>query len=176
MIFQETPLKGAYAIVMEKIEDERGFFARTWCKKEFEKNGLNLDLVQCNISYNKKRGTLRGLHYQEEPFGEVKLVRCIKGAIYDVIVDLRKDSDTYLKWFAIELTEENRNMLYIPQGFAHGFQTLKNDTEVFYQMSEFYDPQAARGYRWDDKAFGINWPIKEKIISNKDANYPLRSE
>ena len=171
MRFFETPLKGAYIVETEIVKDDRGFFARAWCKNEFEQNGLNANLVQCNMSFNEKIGTLRGMHYQEEPYGEIKLVRCIKGAIYDVIIDIRKDSSTYKQWFSVELNYDNRKMLYVPEGFAHGFQTLEDNTEVFYQMSEFYYQDLAKGYRWDDKAFNINWPIEKKIISDKDKNY-----
>jgi dTDP-4-dehydrorhamnose 3,5-epimerase len=168
MIFKETALKGAFTIKIEPIEDERGFFARTWCKKEFEAHGLNSDLVQCNTSFNKKKGTLRGMHYQASPHGEAKLVRCTMGSIYDVIIDIRNESKTYLKWFACELTAVNRKMLYIPVGFAHGFQTLEDNTEVFYQMSEYYYPEYAQGIRWDDSTIAIKWPIQPIIISAKD--------
>lgn len=171
MIFNETKLKGAYVIDIEPIEDERGFFARSWCKNEFEKYGLNSSLVQCNISFNKKRGTLRGMHYQVPPFEEDKIVRCTKEAIYDVIIDLRPESETYNQWISVELTSENRKMIYIPKGFAHGFQTLKDNTEVFYQMSEFYHPECARGLRYNDMGFRIKWPIENKIISEKDKKY-----
>ncbi len=173
MKFIETKLKGAYIIEPERLEDERGFFARTFCQKEFEANGLNTRLVQCSISYNKRRGTLRGMHYQFAPMAEAKLVRCTRGAVYDVIIDMRQKSSTYCKWVAVELTADNRLMLYIPEGFAHGFQTLEDDTEVFYQMSEFYSPEHTRGVRQDDSAFGIEWPLNTKIISEKDQNYPL---
>lgn len=173
MIFTEAPLKGAYRIDMEKHQDERGFFARTWCEREFKELGLTTTMKQCNISFNSKRGTLRGLHYQEIPNGEVKIVRCTKGAIYDVIVDLRQDSHTFTQWFAVELNEENRGMLYIPEGFAHGFQTLSNETEIFYQMSEFFVAQAARGVRWNDPTFGIEWPkVDKRIISDRDRQLP----
>jgi len=172
MIFKETKLKGAYIIELEPLEDERGFFARSFCQKEFEEHGLNPRIVQCNISYNKKKGTLRGMHYQITPYQEAKLVCCTKGAIYDVIIDLRKDSPTLKQWIAVELTAENRRMLYVPEGFAHGFQTLKDDTVVFYQMSEFYHPECARGVRWDDSVFGIIWPIAPGIISERDRVYP----
>lgn len=173
MIFTEAPLKGAYRIEIEKYQDERGFFARTWCERELKELGLTSTMKQCNISFNSKRGTLRGLHYQEAPHEEVKIVRCTKGAIFDVIVDLRRDSPTFTHWFAVELNEENRNMLYIPEGFAHGFQTLSNGTEVFYQMSQFYIAQAARGVRWDDPMFGIEWPnVDKRIISDRDQQYP----
>jgi dTDP-4-dehydrorhamnose 3,5-epimerase len=172
MIFTETKLKGAFIIDLEPIQDERGLFARTWCKKEFEAHGLNPDLVQCNTSFNKKKGILRGMHYQTAPYEEAKLVRCTMGAIYDVIIDIRKESNTYLQWFACELTAENRHMLYVPEGFAHGFQTLEDNTEIFYQMSEFYYPEYAQGIRWDDPIIGIDWPATEKIISNRDKSYP----
>lgn len=171
MIFKETKLKGAFIIEPERLEDERGFFARTFCQKEFKKYGLNFSIVQCNISFNKKKGTLRGMHYQVAPHEEAKIVSCIRGAIYDVIIDLRKDSPTYCKWFAVKLTVENYKMFYIPKGFAHGFQTLEDDTMVFYQMSEFYHPECAQGARWNDPAFGIEWPVSVKIISEKDLGY-----
>ncbi|NOU66743.1 dTDP-4-dehydrorhamnose 3,5-epimerase [Paenibacillus sp. LMG 31461] len=172
MLFTETKLKNAYIIELDKIEDERGFFARSWCRDEFEQRRMNPNLVQCNISYNKKKGTLRGMHYQCAPHEEAKLVRCTRGAIYDVIVDLRPESETYKKWISVELTADNRTMLYIPEGFAHGFQTLQDETEVFYQMSESYEPKCARGVRWDDPAFGIAWPEGNNIIiSDKDAMF-----
>lgn len=173
MIFKETRLPGAFIIEPERREDERGFFARTWCQREFAEHGLNARLVQCNISFNVQCGTVRGLHYQVEPFGEAKLVRCTQGALYDVIVDLRSASPTYKQWLAVELTADNRRQLYIPEGLAHGFQTLTDNVEVFYQMSEFHQPQAARGLRWDDPAFGIEWPVTaHRIISAKDLSYP----
>ncbi|MFC5448773.1 dTDP-4-dehydrorhamnose 3,5-epimerase [Paenibacillus aestuarii] len=168
MVFQETYLSGAFVIRVEPIEDDRGHFARVWCRDEFLKHGLNADLVQCNVSFNKKQGTLRGMHYQVAPYEEDKLVRCTRGAIYDVIIDLRPESTTYRKWFAVELSEKNRKMLYIPKGFAHGFQTLEDNTEVFYQMSEFYQPDYARGVRWNDPIVGIVWPQLNPIISDKD--------
>lgn len=171
MIFKETKLKGVYIIEVEQIEDERGFFARSWCKKEFEKHGLNSNLVQCNISFNKKRGTLRGMHYQIWPYEEAKLVRCLSGSIYDVIIDLRKDSRTYMQWVSVELTAGNRTMIYVPEGFAHGFQTLEDNTEVFYQMSEFYDQEYSKGVKWNDEVFKIKWPINNVIISLKDKAY-----
>ena len=172
MIFKETKLKGACVIELEKIEDERGFFARSWCQKEFDEHGLNPHIVQCNISYNKKRGALRGMHYQAAPYEEAKLVRCISGAMYDVIIDLRRDSATCCQWFAVELSGDNYKMLYVPVGFAHGFQTLKDNTVVFYQMSEFYHPEYAQGVKWDDPAFKVEWPIKSHIISAKDRQFP----
>jgi len=172
MKFIETSLKGAFIIEIERNEDERGFFARSWCQREFESHRLNSNLAQCNISFNKKRGILRGMHYQAAPHEEVKLVRCTMGAIFDVIIDIRKSSSTYLHWFSVELNSENRRGLYIPEGFAHGFQTLKDNTEVFYMMGEFYHPECERGIRWDDPMFKIEWPIETKIISSKDQSYP----
>jgi dTDP-4-dehydrorhamnose 3,5-epimerase len=171
MIFAETKLKGAYLIDLDKHEDERGFFARSWSSDEFEKHGLNPRLVQCNISFNKKVGTVRGLHYQSSPYQEAKLVRCTMGSLYDVIVDLRSDSSTFKRWFSVELTAQNRRALYVPEGVAHGFQTLVDNTEVFYQMSEFFHPECARGLRWDDPALGIVWPVEEKIISTRDLSF-----
>ena len=172
MKFIETPLDGAYIVEIEATEDERGSFARSWCQKEFEEHGLNSRIVQCNISLNKKKGTLRGMHFQIEPFAEAKLVRCTRGAIYDVIIDLRENSPSFKKWFAVELSESNQKMLYIPEGFAHGFQTLEDNTEVFYQMSEFYYPEYSRGIRWNDPLFSIQWPEGERIIAKKDQEYP----
>ena len=172
MIFTPTPLAGAYLIEPEPISDERGFFARTWCRDEFANKGLNPNLVQCNISYNKVRGTLRGMHYQKAPHAEAKLVRCTQGSIYDVIVDLRNDSKTFTLWFGVEITAENRKALYVPVGFAHGFITLQDDTEVLYQMSEFYYADCATGVRWNDAAFAITWPIDVKVISERDRAYP----
>ena len=171
MIFTETKLKGAYIIDIEPRADERGFFARSWCEDEFKQHGLNPRLVQCNISFNKKRGTLRGMHYQAAPYAEAKVVRCTLGAMYDVIIDLRSDSPTLRQWISVELTAENRRALYVPDDFAHGFQTLTDNTEVFYQMSEFYHPECARGIRWDDPTFGIKWIYKTPIISDKDRFY-----
>ena len=172
MHFTETKLKGAYILDLKPIEDERGFFARTFCVQEFEAHGLNPCVVQCNVSYNKHKGTLRGMHYQSAPHAEAKLVRCICGAIYDVIIDLRPESPTFKQWVGVELTASNRRMLYVPEGLAHGFQTLEDETEVFYQMSEFYFPQSAQGVRWDDPAFQIDWPPAERVISPKDISYP----
>ncbi|HLO47422.1 MAG TPA: dTDP-4-dehydrorhamnose 3,5-epimerase [Kamptonema sp.] len=173
MKFTETKLKGAYIIETELIKDERGFFARSWCQTEFTERGLNPHLVQCNISFNYKKGTLRGMHYQAKPYEEAKLVRCTMGAIYDVIIDIRPESPTFKQWFAVELTAENRKMLYIPEGMAHGFQTLVDNSEVFYQMSEFYHSNSATGLRWDDPIFGIVWPDSSQcVISEKDRNLP----
>ena len=170
MIFTETKLNGAFIIDIEPREDERGFFARSWCEDEFQSHGLNPRLAQCNISFNKKRGTLRGMHYQVAPFAEAKLVRCTMGAIHDVIIDLRPDSPTFKQWISVDLTAENRRALYVPENFAHGFQTLRDNTEVFYQMSEFYHPECARGVRWDDPAFGIRWTLPVEVVSEQDAN------
>ena len=173
MIFIETKLKGAFIIEPETIEDKRGFFARICCQKEFDEHGLISHFVQCNISFNKKKGTLRGMHYQNAPYEEVKVVRCTKGAIYDVILDLRQDSITYKQWIAVELTADNHKVLYVPEGFAHGYQTLEDDTEVFYQVTQFYSPESERGIRWEEPQFGIQWPaVVERIISEKDKNWP----
>lgn len=173
MIFSETKLKGSFLIEPERKEDQRGFFARTWCQQEFEDHGLNSELVQCSVSFNNKKGTLRGMHFQVAPFEETKLVRCTKGEIFDVIIDLRRDSQTFKKYFSVVLNEENRLMLYIPPGFAHGFQTMTDNTEVFYQMSQLYSPEHARGVRWNDPVFGIQWPSQDKrIIIDRDLNYP----
>jgi len=172
MRFIPTSLVGAYLIEPALISDERGFFARTYCRDEFVHKGLNPSLVQCNISYNKVRGTLRGMHYQKRPYPEAKLVRCTQGGIYDVIVDLRRESSTFTQWFGVELTAENRKALYVPEGFAHGFLTLMDDTEVLYQMSEFFHSECAAGVRWDDPVFAIDWPGKIAVISDRDARYP----
>lgn len=176
VIFQETTLKGAFVIEMDCLQDERGFFARSYCAKEFAANGLDARLVQCNVSYNRLRGTLRGMHYQAAPAAETRVVRCTRGAIYDVIVDLRPEAPTYKKFLSVVLTADNRRMLYIPQRFAHGFLTLADDTEIFYQMSEFYSPGCAQGFRWDDPSFRISWPEKIQIISEKDRSYPNYSD
>jgi dTDP-4-dehydrorhamnose 3,5-epimerase len=170
--FIPTQIDGAFLIEPERLADERGFFARTWCEREFQEHGLQPRLVQCSISFSPKRGTLRGMHYQAAPNAEVKLVRCTRGVIYDVIVDLRPDSPTRLAWAAFELSAENRSALYIPEGLAHGFLTLADDCEVFYQMSDFFHSEAARGVRWSDPAFGIKWPGQVTTISERDANYP----
>ena len=172
MIFRESKLAGAFVIEPEKIEDERGFFARSWCQKEFTEHNLNPRIAQCNISRNKKKGTLRGMHYQVAPHAEAKLVRCTKGAIHDVAVDLRPESPTFKQSVGALLTAENRQMLYIPEGCGHGFITLEDETEVFYQMSEFYHPELARGFRWNDPAFQIAWPVGVEVISERDRTYP----
>lgn len=171
MKFQETDLSGAYIIDIDPFEDDRGLFARTWCQKEFEAHGLNSSIVQANISQNRKRGTLRGLHWQKKPFGECKLLRCTCGSIYDVVVDLRPDSDTFRSWIGFELTEKNHRMLLVPEDFAHGFQTLEDNTEVFYQVTQFYTPDAECGARFDDPAFVIEWPLDVTTISDKDAGW-----
>ncbi len=171
MKFIPLKLKDAFLIEPDLIEDDRGFFARTFCQVEFLKNGLTVPLEQCSISYNHKKGTVRGMHYQIAPYGEVKVVRCTQGAIYDVIVDLRPESPTFKKWEGIELSAQNRKMLYIPEGFAHGFQTLQDATEVFYQISTSYIPEAARGARWNDSQFSIEWPMTPSVISEKDIRY-----
>ncbi len=172
MIFTETKLPGAYVIEVEKREDQRGFFGRTFCREEFEAHGLNSQVVQCNTSFNKRKGTLRGMHFQAVPFAEAKLVRCTSGSIYDVIIDLRPASRTFKQHFAVELSAANHRMLYIPENMAHGFQTLEDDTEVFYQMSQMFSAEHARGVRWNDPAFGIEWPADERIITERDRNYP----
>jgi len=172
VIFSPLSLKGSYLIDLERHEDERGFFARSWCSREFEEHGLTGDMKQCNISYNAKRGTVRGMHYQDMPFEEVRLVRCTRGSIYDVIVDLRPQSVTFRKHVGVTLSDEKRDALYVPKGFAHGFITLQDEVEVFYQMSEFYHPECARGVRWDDSAFNVRWPIEFQVISERDRTYP----
>jgi len=172
MIFTEMALKGAYLVEPEELKDERGFFARTWCRRDFESHGLNPQVAQCSISFNTKKGTLRGLHFQTQPYEEAKLVRCTRGAIYDVIVDVRPHSPTLTQHVGVILSSENRKMLYIPEGCAHGFLTLDDNTEVAYQISEFYAPDHARGYRWNDPAFNIAWPIEVRVISDRDRNYP----
>jgi dTDP-4-dehydrorhamnose 3,5-epimerase len=172
MIFDETKLAGVFKIRPERKPDDRGFFARTWCQKEYADHGLDARLVQCSISYNIRKGTLRGMHYQQAPFAETKVVRCTQGAIYDVVVDLRPQSPTFREWIAAFLTAENRDMMYIPKGCAHGFLTLADATEVFYQMSEFYNAESARGVRWDDPTFKIVWPEKVEAISERDRTYP----
>jgi len=177
MQFLETKIAGLFIVEMERREDDRGFFARSWCREEFAARGLSMAVAQCNVSFNTQKGTLRGMHYQAAPYEEAKLVRCTAGAIYDVAVDLRSDSDTYTRWAAVELTAQNRRALYIPAGLAHGFQTLAHNTEVFYQMFESYHPETARGLRWDDPAFKIEWPeTARRFISEKDLAYPEFSQ
>jgi|HubBroStandDraft_5_1064220.scaffolds.fasta_scaffold23370_4 dTDP-4-dehydrorhamnose 3,5-epimerase len=171
MKFSETPLSGVFLIDVEPREDERGFFARTFCRREFEERGLESNLVQCSLSFNRLRGTVRGVHFQRSPWQEVKIVRCTAGAIFDVIIDLRAESPTFLKYFAVELSSANRRTLYVPKNFAHGFQTLADDTEVAYQMTEFYIPASAAGVRWNDSLFAIPWPLPVSMISDQDAGY-----
>jgi dTDP-4-dehydrorhamnose 3,5-epimerase len=171
--FSKTLVPGVFLIELEPIEDERGFFARTWCAEEFRRHQLNPDLSQCSVSFNRNRGTLRGMHYQAEPWAEAKLVRCTSGAIYDVALDVRPDSPAYRRWVGVELTSRNRLGLYLPEGVAHGFQTLADDSEVFYQISVPYHAESGRGVRWDDPAFGIRWPLAEPLLSTRDASYPL---
>jgi dTDP-4-dehydrorhamnose 3,5-epimerase len=172
MIFTETKLKGAFIIEPEKLEDDRGFFARSWCQRELEAHDLSSRLAQCSISFSKQKGTLRGMHYQLPPYVEAKLVRCTSGSIYDAIIDLRSESPTFKQYFGLVLTALNHKMLYVPEGFAHGFLTLEYNTEVFYQISEFYSPEHARGVRWNDPAFGIEWPLAPSTMSNRDRSCP----
>jgi dTDP-4-dehydrorhamnose 3,5-epimerase len=172
MIFHETKLPGVFEVHIERKPDERGFFARTWCQQEFEAHGLNGRLVQCSISFNKRKGTLRGMHYQVAPHAETKLVGCSRGAIYDVVLDLRPQSSTFKGWIGVVVTAEKRNMIYVPEGCAHGFLTLEDQSEVGYQMSEFLNAESARGVRWDDPAFGIAWSGKVEMISERDRTYP----
>ena len=172
VIFKPAELPGAYVIEPERHEDVRGYFARTFCEKDFSGRGLETRIAQCSVSFSHKKGTLRGMHYQLSPFEEVKLVRCDRGAIYDVIIDLRRESPTFKKYFAVHLDAQNGKMLYVPAGFAHGFQTLEDNTEVFYQMSQVYSAEHARGVRWNDPAFGIRWPEDQRTILERDQNYP----
>jgi dTDP-4-dehydrorhamnose 3,5-epimerase len=172
MIFTELALKGVYLIEPDRREDERGFFARTFCVEEFSARGLDPAIAQCNVSYNRRRGTLRGLHYQTPPYAEAKLVRCTAGAVFDVVVDIRPSSPTFKWWLGVELSAENRKMLYIPEGFAHGFQTLEDHTQLFYQISKVYVPEAARGIKWDDPTIGIAWPMTPLVVSARDQGYP----
>ncbi len=172
MIFAETALRGVYRIEPERREDERGFFARVWCRREFEERGLRPAIAQINVAFSPKRGTLRGLHFQLAPRQEVKVVRCTRGALLDVVVDLRTDSPTYRRWVGVELTAENGCMVYVPEGCAHGYQTLADDTELCYQTSEPYAPELARGIRYDDAAFGIAWPLPVTSISEADRSWP----
>ncbi len=172
MTFEQTKVSGVFEVRVKPISDQRGFFARTWCRTEFEKNGLNPELVQCSLSFNTRKGTLRGMHFQAAPHAEAKLVRCTRGLIHDVVIDLRPHSPSYMQWTAVTLNSDERNMLYVPEGCAHGFLTLAENTEVFYQMSAFHAPEAARGVRWNDPAFQIDWPAPVEVISERDRNYP----
>ena len=172
MLFTETKLPGAFVIDPQRFEDVRGYFTLSWSEAEFSARGLNPRVVACNISVSRKKGTLRGMHFQRPPHAQAKLVRCTRGAIYDAIIDLRAESRAFKEWVAVELSAENGRMLYVPEGFAHGFQTLADDTEVFYQVSDMYAPECADGVRWDDPAFGIEWPQDERIIIERDREYP----
>lgn len=172
MIFKELSLKGAFVLDLEPKEDDRGFFALSWSKEEFLKRNLDAELAECNVSFNKSKGTVRGMHFQAEPHGQTKLVRCTSGSIFDVIIDLRSGSPTFKKWEGFELSQENRRMLYIPRGFAHGFQTLEDSSEVLYQMSQPFDAASGRGVRWNDPAFGVEWPLPVSVISPRDRDYP----
>jgi dTDP-4-dehydrorhamnose 3,5-epimerase len=172
MFFRETKIVGAFEIDLDVKVDERGLFARTWCREEFKAHGLNSSLAQCSLSFNARRGTLRGMHYQAAPYAETKLVRCTRGAIYDVIIDLRPQSSSFKKWIAVVLTSENRRMIYVPEGCAHGFLTLEDQSEIFYQVTEFYNAESGRGVRWNDPAFQIAWPESVQVISERDRSYP----
>lgn len=176
MRFIETSLQGAFVVELEERADARGFFARTFCAREFEEHGLKPAVAQCNMAYNYKKGTMRGLHYQTAPATEAKLVRCTHGAVYDVIVDLRPNSPTYLRYIGVELSGSNRLALYVPELFAHGYLTLTDDAEMFYQVSEFYTPGTEQGLRYDDPALNIKWPVPVEIISDKDAAWTLLGE
>jgi dTDP-4-dehydrorhamnose 3,5-epimerase len=176
MRFNALELAGVYLVEPEPIADSRGFFARTWCPDEFVEQGLETVVAQCNVSFNTHRGTIRGLHYQVEPMAEAKLVRCTAGAILDVAVDVREDSPSRYRWLAVELSAEKRNALYIPAGFAHGLQTLSDASEVFYQMFESYSPEHSRGLRWDDPRIGIDWPLPDPIVSDRDRSFELISD
>ena len=173
MIFKELPLKGAFIIEFQNIIDERGFFVRVWDKKIFQEKGLNSNLVQCNISFNKKRATIRGMHYQEKPYEEAKLVQCTKGEVFEVMIDLRHSSETYRKWASVVLNEDDNKMLYTPEGFALGLQTLKDNTKLVYQMSQYYMPIYSKGIRWNDPSIGIKWPLEPTIMSKKDMEWKL---
>ncbi|MDQ3918836.1 MAG: dTDP-4-dehydrorhamnose 3,5-epimerase [Acidobacteriota bacterium] len=173
MKFTETKLRGAFVIDPERFDDARGFLARSFSAREFEARGLNPRAAECNISFSERKHTVRGMHFQRKPHAQSKLVRCTAGAIYDVIIDLRPGSETFAQWIGAELTAENRRLLYVPEGFAHGFQTLADDTEVFYQIGDYYAPASEGGVRWDDPAFGIDWPERERVVINeRDRGYP----
>jgi dTDP-4-dehydrorhamnose 3,5-epimerase len=172
MIFTETKLKGAFIVEIKQLKDERGFFGRSWCRKEMEEHGLNGNVVQANTSLTLNKGTIRGMHYQKHPYEETKLMRCTKGAIYDVIIDLRKDSPTFKQWLGVELTEDNYKMLYVPEKFAHGFITLKDHSEVTYLVTQFYTPGAEAGIRYNDPGFNIQWPVPVEVVSEKDLSHP----
>ncbi len=176
MVFKETKLKGAYIIEIKKIEDERGFFGRSFCRKELTEHGLKGDIVQANTSFSNTKGTLRGMHYQVAPYEEAKIIRCVRGAMYDVIIDLRPGSSSFRQWTGTELTSDNYRMLYVPEGFAHGFLTLTDNVEVYYNVTAFYTPGTERGIRWNDPAFNIEWPFDPVVISEKDLNHPVFSD
>jgi dTDP-4-dehydrorhamnose 3,5-epimerase len=171
MRFEGTALPDVWIVELESHVDQRGFFARTFCEREFAKQGLVNRFVQCSLSWNRHRGTLRGMHFQRGPKSEVKMVRCVRGSVYDVVIDLRQESAAYRKWVSLELSGDNRRSLYIPAGVAHGFQTMEDDSELYYEISEFYDPGLASGVRWNDPAFGIEWPVKDPIMSDRDRSY-----
>ncbi len=172
MIFTETKLKGAFIIEIQKLEDERGFFGRAWCQKEFEAHGLNPNMCQINTSYTKKKGTIRGLHYQIDPYQEAKFIRCTRGRIFDIMIDLRPDSPTFMQWIGNELSSDGYKMVYVPENFAHGILSLEDNSEVYYPVTQFYTPGAERGIRWNDPAFDIKWPIEVEIVSEKDNSHP----
>lgn len=172
MIFNETRLKGAFLIDIKKIEDDRGFFGRAWCQREFEEAGINPDIFQINTSLTHKKGTIRGMHYQIDPHQEGKLIRCTRGRIFDVMIDLRPESPTFMQWLGHELSEDNYRMVYVPEHFAHGFVTLVDHCEVYYPVTEFYTPGSERGIRYDDPAFNIEWPVEIEVVSEKDLNHP----
>lgn len=176
MKFLATSLPGLWRIELEPRGDDRGFLARTYCEQEFAAHGLNIRWPQCNLTLTKQRGMIRGMHFQADPKPEIKLIRCAAGAIFDVLVDVRRDSPTFGRWEGFELTAENRSSLYVPGGFAHGFQCLTEDCEVFYQMSEFYVPELARGVCWNDPAVGIRWPLPDPVLSARDRGLPLLAE
>jgi dTDP-4-dehydrorhamnose 3,5-epimerase len=171
MIFTETELRGVFVIEPERFEDERGFFAQSFTQRDFERHGLNPRVAECNISYNRRRGTLRGMHFQAAPRAQAKLVRCTAGAIYDVAIDLRRESPTFARWVGVELTAASRRLIYVPEGCAHGYLTLADDTEVFYQVSDVYAPESAGGVRWDDPAFGVRLPVAVEVINERDRTY-----
>ena len=171
MIFKQLEIDGIYSIELEKIEDNRGYFARSWDKKEFDEHNLNSNLVQCNISFNKTKGTIRGIHYQDHPYEETKIVRCVNGKVFEVFVDLRKDSKTFLRWGGIELDSEKLSSLYVPEGIGLGFQTLVDNSELFYQMTQVYVPSHAKGIRWNDPKLKITWPLELTVISKRDISF-----
>ncbi|ALA59800.1 dTDP-4-dehydrorhamnose 3,5-epimerase [Nitrospira moscoviensis] len=172
MLFHKTPLEGCYVIEPERIQDHRGFFARVWCRLELEQHGLKADVMQSNVGFSVRKGTLRGLHYQTGPHAEVKVVRCTRGAMFDVVVDLRPQSPTYTRWFGVELTPDNGKMIYVPEGFAQGYVTLADDTEMNYHTSKLFHRESAIGVRFDDPAFGIEWPVEIAVISDQDKKWP----